>query len=175
MPPDFKLTFLLKSMSDESNSVIVWYEMLWRTIVLFPIFSLIQDLMKISFVYRWDQADFHSDYVTWLLHLSYYPYKNLVVTMPFWVWGPLGLASMQLRFCPESAYCFMFYIFVSVWMTRDKNFLFVSLNLDTCTVLEISTREKLANSKLHKVMTFETVQIYFLSHCCSGSLFPRSH
>ena len=33
MPPDFKLTFLLKSMSDESNSVIVWYEMLWRTIV----------------------------------------------------------------------------------------------------------------------------------------------
>ena len=96
MPPDFKLTFLLKSMSDESNSVIVWYEMLWRTIVLFPIFSLIQDLMKISFVYRWDQADFHSDYVTWLLHLSYYAYKNLVVTMPFWVWGPLGLASMQL-------------------------------------------------------------------------------
>ena len=83
-------------MSDESNSVIVWYEMLWRTIVIFPIFSSIQDLMKISFVYRWDQADFHSDYVTWLLHLSYYDYKNLVVTMPFWVWGPLGLASMQL-------------------------------------------------------------------------------
>ena len=27
-------------------------------------------------------------------------------------------------------------------------------------------------SKLHKVMTFETVQIYFLSHCCSGCLFP---
>ena len=25
--------------------------------------------------------------------------------------------------------CFMFYIFVSVWMTQDKNFLFVSLNL----------------------------------------------
>ena len=98
MPPDFKSTFLLKSMSGESNSVIVWYEMLWRTIVLFPIFSLIQDLMKISFVYRWDQADFHSDYVTWLLHLSYYAYKNLVVTMPFWVWGPLGLASMQLSF-----------------------------------------------------------------------------
>ena len=96
MPPDFKLTFLLKSMSDESNSVIVWYEMLWRTIVLFPIFSLIQDLMKISFVYMWDQADFHSDYVTWLLYLSYYAYKNLVVTTPFWVWGPLGLASMQL-------------------------------------------------------------------------------
>ena len=30
-------------------------------------------------------------------------------------------------------------------------------------------------SKLHKVMTFETVQIYFLSHCRSGCLFPRSH
>ena len=30
-------------------------------------------------------------------------------------------------------------------------------------------------SKLHKVMTFETVQIYFLSRCSSGCLFPRSH
>ena len=30
-------------------------------------------------------------------------------------------------------------------------------------------------SKLQKVMTFETVQIYFLSRCCSGCLFPRSH
>ena len=38
-----------------------------------------------------------------------------------------------------------FHIFVSVWTTQEKNFLFVSLNLDTCTVLEISTREKLAN------------------------------
>ena len=31
-------------------------------------------------------------------------------------------------FFPESAYSFMFYIFVSVWTTQDKNFLFVSLN-----------------------------------------------
>ena len=34
-------------MSGETNSVIVWYEMLWRTIFLFPIFYLIQDLMKL--------------------------------------------------------------------------------------------------------------------------------
>ena len=34
-------------MSGETNSVIVWYEILWRTIFLFPIFYLIQDLMKL--------------------------------------------------------------------------------------------------------------------------------
>ena len=32
----------------------------------------------------------------WVQHLSYFGYKNLVVTSPFWVWGPLCLASMQL-------------------------------------------------------------------------------
>ena len=34
-------------MSGETNSVVVWYEMLWTTIFLFPIFYLIQDLMKL--------------------------------------------------------------------------------------------------------------------------------
>ena len=47
-------------------------------------------------VYRWDLADFHFDYFMWVQHLSYFGYKNLVVTSPFWVWGLLGLASMQL-------------------------------------------------------------------------------
>ena len=83
-------------MSGEINSAIVWYEMLWRTIVLFPIFYLNQDLMKIFLVYGWDPAHFHIDYVAWLQHLSSFAYKNLVVTSPFWVWGPIGHASMQL-------------------------------------------------------------------------------
>ena len=147
MPPDFKSTFLLKSMSGESNSVIVWYEMLWRTIVLFPIFSLIQDVMKISFVYRWDQADFHFDYVTWLLHLSYYAYKNLVVTTPFWVWGPLGLASMQLSVFSWIGVLFhvLHYFLCPYGRHKTKIFFLFLWNLDTCTVLELSTREKLAN------------------------------
>ena len=41
-------------------------------------------------------------------------------------------------------------LWLYIWTTQDKNFLFVSLNLDTCTctVLEISTREKLVNMHL---------------------------
>ena len=47
-------------------------------------------------LFRWDPADFHFDCFMWVQHLSYFAYKNLVVTPPFWVWGSLGLASMQL-------------------------------------------------------------------------------
>ena len=48
------------------------------------------------FVNKWDPAEFHFDYFMWVQHSSYFADKNLVVTSPFWVWGPLGLASMQL-------------------------------------------------------------------------------
>ena len=43
-------------------------------------------------VYRWDPADFHFDYLIGLPHLQ----ESCCYTSPFWLWGSLGLASMQL-------------------------------------------------------------------------------
>ena len=87
-------------MSGKTNSVIVWYKMLWTTIFLFPIFYLIKDLMKLFWYIGEIRPIFTSIILcgcrVWVQHLSYFGYKNLVVTSPFWVWWPLGLASMQL-------------------------------------------------------------------------------
>ena len=100
MPPVFKSTFLCPArlLNKLINSVIVWYEMLWTFQKQYPFFHLLLDSGsdETFFAYRWDPADFHFHYFMWLQHLSYFADKNVVVTSPFWVWGPLGLASMQL-------------------------------------------------------------------------------
>ena len=57
---------------------------------------------------------FSFDYFMWVQHLSYFGYKNLVVMSPFWVWGPLGLASMQLPvFSWIGVFCSILHVFVN--------------------------------------------------------------
>ena len=89
----------------KTSSVIVWSEMLWTTIVLFPIFYLIQDLMKI-FCYVGEIRPIFASIIlygcsTCLILL----FKNLVVTSPFWAWGPLASLPCNFRFFHELAYC----------------------------------------------------------------------
>ena len=50
----------------------------------------------------------------WVQHLSYFAYKNLFVTSPFQVWGPLGLASMQLP-----VFSWIGVLFISLASTPD--------------------------------------------------------
>ena len=85
MPPVFKWTFLCPV------RLIILYEMFWTTLVLFPIFYLIQDLMKM-FRYIGEIRPIFTS----IILSGCRTYKNLVVTSPFWLWGPLGLASVQL-------------------------------------------------------------------------------
>ena len=73
--------------------------------------------------------------------------------------------------------CFMFYLFgVCMNDTRQKfSFCFSELSIHVQSLRFQREKSLPTFSKLHMVMTFEMVQIYFLSRCCSGCLFPRSH
>ena len=92
------------SLSGETNSVIVWFEMLWTTIFLFPIFYSIQDLMKLFWYVGEIRPIFTSIILcgcsTCLILLT----GILLLRRHFELEGRLASLPCTFRFFPESAY-----------------------------------------------------------------------
>ena len=90
----------------------------------------------------------------WVQHLSYFGYKNLVVTSPFWVWGLLGLASMQLPvFSWINVFRSILHAFVSFVDLLEFHSLATVRNI-TSPELRHFTLYKLATKNLHLATIF---------------------
>ena len=102
-------------MSGKTNSVIVWYKMLWTTIFLFPIFYLIKDLMKLFCYVGEIQPIFTSIILCGCSTCLILVTRILLLRRHFEYEGPPSLPC-NFRFFPEWAYFAVFCMLL--WILR---------------------------------------------------------
>ena len=95
-------------MSGKTNSVIVWYKMLWTTIFLFPIFYLIKDLMKLFWYIGEIRPIFTSIILCGCSTCLILVTRILLLRRHFGYEGPYASLPCNFQFFPESTYFTVF-------------------------------------------------------------------